>query len=253
MTGRIVALARYPIKGMSVEPLDSVILQSGEGFPGDRQWGFARPGSGFDPFDPKPLPKDKFVVLLKEAGLAGIQARLDGQALSLAHSGSAQTFDLSQQGDRDAAAQFLQLTLQLDATPSLVRSDPHRFTDVSVVSPELMNAVSILSRDSLAAFSNSIGQPINEKRFRMNIEVEGWTPWVELDHVGRDIQIGPVRLKVLLRTRRCAATEVNPDTASRDMPIPSLLRKTYAHFDMGVYAEVVEGGTINLGDEVKLK
>ncbi len=116
-----------------------------------------------------------------------------------------------------------------------------------------MNAVSILSRDSVAAFSKDIGQPINEKRFRMNIEVEGWTPWVELDHVGRNVQIGSVRLKVLLRTRRCAATEVNPKTAERDMPIPSLLRKTYAHFDMGVYAEVVEGGTIKLGDEITLQ
>lgn len=253
MTGRIVALARYPIKGMSAEPLEGVTLQPGEGFPGDRQWGFARPGSGFDPTDPKPLPKDKFVVLLKEAGLAGIEARLDGQTLSLISAGSGQTFDLSHQTGRDGAARFLKSTLQLDETPSLVRSDPHRFTDVSVVSPELMNAVSILSHDSVAAFAKDIGQPINGKRFRMNIEVEGWKPWVELDHVGRDIQIGTVRLKVLLRTRRCAATEVNPETADRDLPIPSLLRKTYAHFDMGVYAEVVEGGTIELGDEVTLQ
>ncbi|MEL6467525.1 MAG: MOSC domain-containing protein [Pseudomonadota bacterium] len=252
MTGRIVALARYPIKGMSAEPLDSVTLQPGEGFPGDRQWGFARPESGFDPYDPKPLPKDKFVVLLKEAGLAAIEARLDKQALFLTHAGSTQTFDLSHREGRDGAAQFLESTLKLDKTPSLVRSDPHRFTDVSVVSPELMNAVSILSRDSVGAFSKDIGQPINEKRFRMNIEVEGWTPWVELNHVGRDIRIGTVRLKVLLRTRRCAATEVNPETAERDLPLPSLLRKTYAHFDMGVYAEVVEGGTIKLGDTISI-
>ncbi len=253
MTGRIVALARYPIKGMSAEPLDSVTLQSGEGFPGDRQWGFARPGSGFDPSDPKPLPKDKFVVLLQEAGLAGIEARLEQHTLSLTTAGATHSFDLADQTGRDGAAQFLQSALKLNNTPSLVRSDPHRFTDVSVVSPELMNAVSILSRDSVAAFSEDIGRPINEKRFRMNIEVKGWTPWVELEYVGRGIQIGSVRLKVLLRTRRCAATEVNPETAERDLPLPSLLRKTYAHFDMGVYAEVVEGGTIKLGDEIVLQ
>lgn len=35
--------------------------------------------------------------------------------------------------------------------------------------------------------------------------------------------------------------------------LPSLLRKNYAHFDMGVYAEVVAGGTIKLGDEVTLQ
>ena len=253
MTGRIMALARYPIKGMTAEPLDSVILKPGEGFPGDRQWGFAQPGSGFDPDNPKPLPKDKFVVLLKEAGLAGIKARLHQQILSLTFADLTQRFDLSRQSGRDSAAQFLQSALKLDNKPSLVRSDPHRFTDVSVVSPELMNAVSILSRDSVADFAKGIEQPISEQRFRMNIEVEGWKPWVELDHVGRDIQIGCVLLRVLLRTRRCAATEVNPQTAERDLRVPYLLRQRYAHFDMGVYGEVIEGGTIKLGDEIVLR
>lgn len=253
MTGRVVALARYPIKGMSAEPMDNVTLHPGEGFPRDRRWGFARPGSGFDPSDPKPLPKDKFVVLSKEAGLAGIEARLEQQTLSLTAVKETKSFDLSDQAGRNNAAEFLRSALQLGETPSLVRSDPHRFTDVSVVSSELMNAVSILSRDSVAAFSKDIGKPIDARRFRMNIEVEGLKPWIELDHVGHEIQIGPVRLKVLLRTRRCAATEVNPETADRDLPLPSLLRKTYAHFDMGVYAEVIEGGTIKLGDTVMLQ
>lgn len=83
MTGRIVSLARFPIKGLTAEPLEQVTLETGQGFPGDRRWGFARPGSGFDPSDPRPLPKDRFVVLLKEARLADVEAQLSGERLTL--------------------------------------------------------------------------------------------------------------------------------------------------------------------------
>ena len=41
---------------------------------------------------------------------------------------------------------------------------------------------------------------------------------------------------------RCAATEVDPDTGIRDLPIPRTLMQTYGHADCGVYAEVIEGG-----------
>ena len=68
--GIIQNLYRYPIKGLSAEPLESVDLQNGSGFPLDRALGFARPGSGFDPENPKPLEKTKFVVLARDAGLA---------------------------------------------------------------------------------------------------------------------------------------------------------------------------------------
>ena len=54
---KIEALTRFPIKGLSGEALDGVTLEAGQGFPGDRKFGFARPNSGFVPADPKPLPK----------------------------------------------------------------------------------------------------------------------------------------------------------------------------------------------------
>ena len=66
----------------------------------------------------------------------------------------------------------------------------------------------------------------------------------------REIQIGTARLKVVGRTQRCAATNVNPDTAERDMNIPLTLRKGFGHMDMGVYAEVVADGTVKTGDPV---
>jgi hypothetical protein len=67
--------------------MTSVALRPDEGIPGDRFFGFARYNSGFDPSDPQPLPKDRFVVLLKEAELASLQTRFsaDSQILEVSH------------------------------------------------------------------------------------------------------------------------------------------------------------------------
>ena len=69
---------------------------------------------------------------------------------------------------------------------------------------------------------------------------------------GATLAIGAsARLKVVKRIVRCAATEVDPDTGIRDLPIPRTLMDTYGHADCGIYAEVIEAGEIAAGDEVR--
>ena len=46
---RIAALYRYPVKGLSPEPLERVSLQAGGTFPGDRAFAIENGPSGFDP------------------------------------------------------------------------------------------------------------------------------------------------------------------------------------------------------------
>lgn len=257
MPGRLETIQRFPVKGLSAEPLERVTLTPGDGVPGDRMYGFARHGSGFDPAAPKPLPKDKFVVLLTQAALAGLATRFDPSTahLTLTASGVGQTFDMNGSTGREAAARWLAEYLDLtDAEPpQFVSAAPHRFTDVSVVSPQMMNAVSILNRASVADLETRLDVPIAAARFRANLELDGVPPWWELDHVGGLLQIGDVVLRILKRTQRCAATEVNPETAERDLRLPYLLRKEMGHLDMGVYAEVVNGGTIMPGQAVDIQ
>lgn len=57
--------------------------------------------------------------------------------------------------------------------------------------------------------------------------------------MGRAVQAGSTRLRILAPTQRCAATEVNPSTANQDLHVPRLLKKQYGHLNMGVYAEVL--------------
>jgi len=47
---------------------------------------------------------------------------------------------------------------------------------------------------------------------------------------------------------RCAATTVNPATARRDVNVPRELMQHFGHNYMGVYAEVLEGGYLAVGD-----
>jgi uncharacterized protein YcbX len=254
--GTIEILSHYPIKGLSGQALPQVVLSKGNGFPLDRAFGFARPNSGFEPANPVPIPKTKFVVLARDAGLAKLQTNYDGDKneLRISHSGSSTLFDLSALEGRKAAANHLSdhLDLPTEQHPTLYSAAPHRFTDISVVSPQLMNAVSLINRDSVVSFAEQIGQPVDEKRFRGNIVFSGLPAFSELDWVDQNLQIGEAQLKVVMRTKRCAATEVNLQTGERDLKIPKLLRQNYGHFDMGIYAEVVKGGVVRSGDVLQL-
>jgi hypothetical protein len=98
---------------------------------------------------------------------------------------------------------------------------------------------------------NAAGAPVDPLRFRGNLHIEGWPAWREFDLLNQVVAIGPsARLKVVKRIVRCAATEVDPATGIRDLPIPRTIMDTYGHMDCGVYAEVIEGGEIAIGDAV---
>ena len=59
-------------------------------------------------------------------------------------------------------------------------------------------------------------------------------------------------VKVVKRIVRCAATNVDPDTALRDLNIPQTLMRHLDHADCGIYAEVVSGGEIAPEDGIEI-
>ena len=68
--------------------------------------------------------------------------------------------------------------------------------------------------------------------------------------LGQTLAISDARLKVVKRITRCAAINLDPESAARDLDIPSELTRRLGHADCGVYAEVIAGGTIAAGDTV---
>lgn len=83
--------------------------------------------------------------------------------------------------------------------------------------------------------------------------VQGWPAWSELDLVDQTLAIGQARLKIVKRIKRCPATNVDPVTAKRDLEIPPALSRNLGHMDCGIYAEVIEGGEIGVGDAVAVE
>jgi uncharacterized protein len=254
-SGSIRSLYYYPVKGLSPQPLESVQLAPGCGFPFDRMFGLARFDSGFDPGNPQPLRKTRFFMLARDERLAGLRTHLDPQtsrftvrvAERVVHES-----DLSKPAGAAATSEFFAKMFGLDEAhrPTLAYAHPHRFTDVSVDSPQMMNAISLINLASVQDLARRIGSEVDHRRFRANVYFDGWEPFSELQRLDQEIQVGSLRLRILRRTSRCAATEVNPHTATRDLPIPRLLKQHYGHFDMGVYAEVLSGGTLALGDPI---
>jgi uncharacterized protein YcbX len=122
-------------------------------------------------------------------------------------------------------------------------SPDHSFSDVA------QKVVSIINLATVAEVENAAGAPVHPLRFRGNVYVAGWPAWREFDLIGREIAIGPqARLKIVRRIRRCAATDVDPDTGIRDLTIPQTLMRAFGHTDCGVYARVVGMGEIAVGD-----
>jgi uncharacterized protein YcbX len=95
-----------------------------------------------------------------------------------------------------------------------------------------------------------VGLPVHPLRFRANLYVSGWPAWHEFELLDRTLAIGDVRLKVVKRIVRCAAVNVDPETAARDLTIPQTLMRRLGHADCGVYAEVIAGGAIAIGDTI---
>ena len=252
MDPQVASLYRYPVKGLSPEPLARAELVQGQYFPGDRLFAVENGPSGFDPADPQHQPKIKFLMLMRNERLAALRTRYDDAAGTLTiegGDGGPLRADLGTADGRLTVEAFFRrfVPKELRGPPKVLAApDGFRFTD------SRLGFVSLINLASVAAVEAAAGAAVNPLRFRGNIYVQGWPAWAELDLVGQEIALGPtIRLKVTKRIVRCAATDVDPDTGIRDLAIPGTLMKSFGHTDCGIYAEVLAGGTVTVGDGLK--
>ena len=243
---RIRALYRYPVKGLSPEPLKRVAVATGETLPGDRAWAIENGAAGFDPSAPQHLPKTSFIMLMKQGRLAAFNTYVDleEEVLTIQQDGvvlleaSLETSD-----GRRAIEAFYSQTFgsELRGEPKIRHVPGFSFSDV----PD--KCVSIVNLESLRDLERRTGFPIDPLRFRSNIYIDGIAAWEEFGWIDRMLNTGTVRLEVFSRTVRCAATEVNPSNGERDFNTTRALMEHFGHMDCGIYARVVEGGTLAEG------
>jgi uncharacterized protein YcbX len=225
-------------------------LEVGQTLPADRRYAIENGPSGFDPDAPQYFPKTRFLMLMREERLAALHTHYDdlSHILTIRENGrEAVRGDLQTAAGRAAIERFFvaNFATELKGPPKLLSGNGHSFSDVA------KKVVSIINIGSLQAIEDVVGQKVAPLRFRANLYVRGWPAWHEFDLLGETLAIGDAHLKVVKRIVRCAATNVDPDTAVRDLNIPRTLTRRFGHADCGVYAEVVTGGSIAEGDEIR--
>jgi uncharacterized protein len=249
----IQAIYRFPVKGLSGEPLRSTVLATGQTVPADRIYAIENGPSGFDPAAPAYFPKQRFLMLMRNERLAMLDTHFDEATHRLS----------IRYDDRDVVRADLRATQgrteietffsnfcadELRGPPKVLHAPDHSFSDVA------KKVVSIINLASVAAIEAAIGAPVDPLRFRANLYIQGWRAWQEFELLDREITIGgSAQLGIVKRIVRCAATNVDPRAGIRDLAIPDTLMRTFDHADCGVYAEVLTGGPIAVGDPIALR
>lgn len=245
----VAEICRYPVKGLSAESLSETILSSGQGFSGDRRFAIAHQAGDFDANDPAWLSKRNFLNLMTDEKLAelGLIFEEDRGVLTLTAAG-----ERVAEGRIDESAglapveRFIESFMPGKGRLSIVQVPGRMLTDMPDALISIINAATVFDIERAA------GRPVDRRRFRGNIVIEGGAAWEERDWTGRGLRIGVAEVRVVEPINRCAATCVDPETARRDINVPKILQKTFGHVECGVYAEVTGPGTIRKGDQVVL-
>jgi uncharacterized protein YcbX len=247
------AIYRYPVKGLSPQPMLSARLAVGGTLPCDRLYAIENGPSGFDPAHPRYQAKTHYLMLMRNARLAALKTSFDERShrLGVALDGrEVVQADLETAEGRGAIERFFAefCADELRGRPRLLQAAGFSFSDVA------RKVVSLINLASVEALESVVGTRVDPLRFRGNVYLTGWPAWHELDLAGQAIAIGPdLRLNVVKRIVRCAATNVDPQTGARDLAIPETLLRTFGHADCGIYGEVVREGEIAQGDAVSIQ
>ena len=122
-----------------------------------------------------------------------------------------------------------------------------------------VHPVTLVSEGSVAALGQEAdGAPLDARRFRMTVTVDGVPPFAEDGWQGRTLRLGGVTLRAGGPVKRCAAIQKQPDGGPARVNALRLINAVRGVADselgrgllLGVYGEVLHPGTVRVGDQV---
>ena len=242
------SLWHFPVKGLEGACRDSVTLQADKHFPDDRIFAV---GNGHARHEQSPPGiwhnKAFFLQQMQFEQLAELHCTFDGTRLSIHRGGSCVLSGDMDNGDDVAKIDAFFTSLvghQIPGAPHLMRVTEGSYADNKDA------LISLGGTASVESFGTATGTRPDQRRFRLNIMLHTDIPFVENALVGKTVRLGDAELRVVAPVGRCAAIDVDPETAVRGPHCLPVMEQAFGHTDLGIFAEVLTGGQINTGDNL---
>ena len=164
------------------------------------------------------------------------------------------SININQSSEREALSNKIsELESSLKQPLTLMKNDDFPFFDTSISKKvDFVNSVSLLNIQSINDFEKKVNKKIETSIFRGNICIDGIDPWKERELIGKTIKINNVSFKVEKNIPRCVAINLKPQTDDNSFDLLQSLKKTYNHFDMGIYLTSLDDGKIEIGNKVEI-
>ena len=144
---------------------------------------------------------------------------------------------------------LIELESSLIKPISLLQNSEFPFYDTSH-SDKVFNSISLINLKSIEDFEKKINEKVEFQRFRGNFYVDGIEAWKERNWIGKTIKINNASFKVEKNIPRCVAINLKPKTDDNALNLLRSLKKTYNHFDMGIYLRALDDGKVEVGNTI---
>ncbi len=261
MRATISSINYCPVKSISFQTIEKCEIKKDIGIIGDRIFAFAK-DLDLDQaklFEKSPDDRkgkwNKILTLKNSPALNKYNFTFKEEKLTLfLKDKEILTININQSDERQSLSNKIsELENSLKQPIILMKNDKFPFFDTSISKKvDFVNSVSLLNIQSINDFQNKIDKKIESSIFRGNICVDGLKPWEEREWIGKIIGVNDVSFKVEKHIPRCVAINLKPKTDNNSFNLLKLLKKTYNHFDMGIYLTPLNDGQINISDTLKI-
>ena len=262
MSAIISSINYCPVKSVSFQKIEECEIKKNIGIVGDRIFAFAK-DLGLDQaklFEKSPDQRkgkwNKVLTLKNSPVLNKYNFVLKGEKLTLTlKDREILTININQLSEQEKLSnKITELEDSLKQPIVLMKNKDFPFFDTSISKKvDFINSVSLLNIQSINDFQKKINKKIETSIFRGNICIDGIEPWKEQEWIGKIIKINGVPFKVEKNIPRCVAINLKPKTDDNSFDLLQSLKKTYNHFDMGIYLTALDDGKIEVDSKIETK
>ena len=261
MSATISSINYCPVKSISFQTIKSCEIRKNIGIVGDRIFAFSK---GLDLNQAQLFEKkleerrgkwNKILTLKNSPSLNKYNFIFDNNKLILIQNNN----EILKINSKETAEfellsnKISELESSLKQPIFLMKNNDVPFFDTSISNKTVLtHSISFINNKSIEDFKNKTNQIIETQRFRGNIYADGIEAWEERNWIGKIIKINNISFKVEKNIPRCVAINLKPNSDDNSLNLLQSLKKTYSHFDMGIYLTALDDGSINTGDDILL-